>query len=135
MNRVILVVDDDDDLRETVATPLAEQGYRVRRAVDAAAALGELSTDPPALVLADVVLPTLAGLSLARFPPADGRAVPVVLLGERDEGGDLPGVRFLPKPVARADLLQIVAESLGTGDPPPTPNNQSLGEPNERPRA
>ena len=61
----ILVVDDDDDIREIVHILLAREGFTVREAANAEQALRRL--DPlPDLVILDVMMPGLSGIELCR---------------------------------------------------------------------
>ena len=109
----VLVVDDERDFTDLLATFLEEEGYDVDRAYDGEQALQILQADElPDLVLSDVMLPKMGGpelLALARrqFPP--GR-LPFVLLS----AGPDPGVReacvcFMAKPLDLDQLLDRVA--------------------------
>jgi two-component system phosphate regulon response regulator OmpR len=62
----VLVVDDDEDVRDLLDDYLTEQGFAVAAVDSAAAARERLAADPPAAVLLDVGLPGEDGLSLAR---------------------------------------------------------------------
>ena len=94
----LLIADDNDDLRETLAKALREHGYIVQTAADGAAVVRmlDLADSLPALVLLDLLMPNLTGRavlhgmrSLART-----RDVPVVVLtGVDAEGWGLGGVR------------------------------------------
>ncbi|SDX25522.1 response regulator [Thiocapsa roseopersicina] len=64
---VVLVVDDDPDVRDLIEDYLSGQGYRVLCAPDAGTARGLLETHAPEVVLLDVGLPGEDGLTLARF--------------------------------------------------------------------
>ena len=64
---VVLVVDDDPDVRDLIEDYLSGQGYRVLCAADAGTARGLLKTHAPEVALLDVGLPGEDGLTLARF--------------------------------------------------------------------
>jgi two-component system response regulator MprA len=110
MDRSVLVVDDDHDVVGALVELLDEEGYRVRYAFDGQAALGEIARNAPDLVLADVMMPQVDGVSLANRLQDSG--IPVVLLSAVYNDIDLPGVRFLPKPFEVDDLLWVIARTF-----------------------
>jgi DNA-binding response OmpR family regulator len=112
MERSILVVDDNHDMAEVLEELLDEEGYRVRCAFNGEAALREIAHEPPDLVLADVMLPQVDGVSLARQLQARGRAIPVVLMSAVYAYVDMPGLPFLPKPFNLDALLRVIAREL-----------------------
>jgi CheY-like chemotaxis protein len=112
MEPSILVVDDDHDVVGVLVELLDEEGYRVRYAFDGQAALGEIARNAPDLVLADVMMPQVDGVSLANRLQAQGLDIPVVLLSAVYNDVDLPGVRFLPKPFEVDDLLGVIARTF-----------------------
>jgi DNA-binding response OmpR family regulator len=113
MDHAILVVDDNHDVVELLADLLTEEGYPVRCAFDGQAALREIERDPPDLVLADVVMPQVDGVTLARQLRTRGRTMPVVLLSAVYDDVDVPRVQFVPKPFNLADLLHVITRILG----------------------
>jgi CheY-like chemotaxis protein len=135
MDRSILVVDDDHDVAKVLADLLTEEGYRVRCAGDGQAALRAIARDPPDLVLADVEMPHLDGVTLAEQVWLRGGGIPVVLLSAVSPEVDLPGVQFLAKPFELDALLRLIGRALGP-DPRSFPSDD-LGaqEASERPRA
>ena len=110
----VLVVEDEQAVREVVADLLKDEGYTVRQASDGLQAIDEMEVDDVDLVLSDVRMPRLDGPSLARRLRRHGYAVPVVLMSAVDAEVDLPGVRFLPKPFDRDHLLHVIGSALGT---------------------
>jgi DNA-binding NtrC family response regulator len=112
MDQSILVVDDDHDMAEVLEELLDEEGYRVRCAFNGEAALREIAHEPPDLVLADVVMPQVDGVSLAKQLQARGRAVPVVLMSAVYSYVDVPGLPFLPKPFNLDALLRVIAREI-----------------------
>jgi CheY-like chemotaxis protein len=135
MNRSILVVDDNHDVALVLSELLTEEGYRVRCAFDGQAALREIAREPPALVLADVMMPHPDGVTLAKqLRPLDG-GIPVVLLSAVYDDVDVPGVHFLPKPFELDELLRLIARILEPQEATPGYGNLAPEEPTERPSA
>jgi two-component system response regulator MprA len=116
----VLVVDDEPAIRETVATLLEEEGYRVRRARDGVEALSTLAGDGIDLILADVNMPRLDGATLVRKLRGRGSRIPIVLMSAIYADVDLPGVRFVPKPFAIDRLLGAVTSALATNGVSPS---------------
>jgi two-component system response regulator ChvI len=82
----LLVVDDDDLFRETLAQNLEEDGFAVREAADGAAALELLGETPPDGVILDWNMPDMNGLNVLKKMRADGIDVPVLFLtGHSDQ--------------------------------------------------
>jgi DNA-binding response OmpR family regulator len=115
----ILVVDDHADIRRFLAAQLGEQ-YEVETAADGAAALVAARARPPDLVLSDVLMPGLDGLTLLRELRADPRteSVSVILisarLGEesRVEGLNVGADDYLEKPFTIHELEARVRATL-----------------------
>ena len=62
----ILVVDDEPDVRNFLATFIADAGFQVETASDGAEALEKVQADPPDLMTLDMVMPRVSGISLMR---------------------------------------------------------------------
>ena len=62
----ILVVDDDPNLRWVLQTQLEQMGYAVSAAADGAGAIEAIEKEPPALVLTDLKMPGMDGMTLLR---------------------------------------------------------------------
>ncbi|HEX2462506.1 MAG TPA: response regulator, partial [Vicinamibacterales bacterium] len=60
-SRPILVVDDDDDVRNMLCAVLAAEGYPVVSAADGVEALTRMRHDPPALAVVDMMMPRMDG--------------------------------------------------------------------------
>ena len=78
----VLVVDDNRTIRELLAEALGDAGYRVSVAEDGADALDAALTDPPDLVVTDLLMPAMDGAALCRRLMTDPRtrAVPVLVV-------------------------------------------------------
>jgi two-component system response regulator VicR len=109
MPRSILIVDDHHASAIVLATLLEEEGYRVRCAGDGQAALRAITQALPDLVLSDVMMPKMDGLTLAKQLRARGWTMPVVLMSAATSALDLPGVPFLLKPLDLDELLETIA--------------------------
>jgi signal transduction histidine kinase len=115
----VLVVDDNADMREYLARLLSAR-WRVDAVDDGEAALASARSQPPDLVLSDVMMPGLDGFGLLRELRADPRTsqVPVVLLSARAgeeallEGLETGADDYLVKPFAARELLARVQTHL-----------------------
>jgi len=108
----VLVVEDDPDIRDLVATELELSGFRVFRAENGAHALEVLKTMPhPSLILADLMMPVMDGWQLIRALSQDDRlaTLPVVVVSAAQQGGPR-GFRRVKKPIELDDLMKIVSE-------------------------
>jgi two-component system response regulator MprA len=108
----ILVVDDDDAVRDVVSQALTDEGYGVRQASDGLAALEALKTDGIQLVLTDVQMPRLGGLALAQLLLARVHPVPVVLMGAVAPHARPAAVPYIAKPFVLERLLRVIADVL-----------------------
>ena len=117
----VLVVDDEDALREVVARTLAAVGYTVLTAPDGASALALAAA--PDLLLTDVVMPGISGVELARELGARHPGMRVLLMSGWT--GDAlsahavdDSVDLLAKPFTRAELRARVERALGSAGLP-----------------
>jgi len=117
MNKQILVVDDDTDLRELLSSYLSEHGYVVRSVKDGADMWRELSKASADLIILDIMLPGEDGLTLCRNLRAHS-SVPVLMLTARgDEMDRIIGLEmgaddYLPKPFHPRELLARIKSIL-----------------------
>ncbi len=128
---IVLVVEDEDDLRMTVEYNLRKEGYRVRSAATGRAALVQAGlTPPPDLVLLDLMLPDLSGTEVCRRlrqAPAT-RSTPVVMVTARTEevdrivGFEVGADDYVTKPFSVRELMLRVRAVLRrtTGGEPVT---------------
>ncbi|MEM6621225.1 MAG: response regulator [Pseudomonadota bacterium] len=133
----ILVVDDDQRIRDLLKRFLARNGYLVSVARDAAHATRLLESLAFDLLVVDVMMPGEDGFSFTRRVRSDVE-VPILLLTARGETGDrIEGLEagaddYLPKPFEPRELLLRVAAILRRAVPvapePPQPKALALGE-------
>ncbi|GAA2017137.1 response regulator transcription factor [Catenulispora yoronensis] len=107
----ILVVDDDQAVRDSLRRSLAFNGYEVELASDGLQALEAIAKRRPDAVVLDVMMPRLDGLETCRRLRSAGEDLPVLLLTARDAvpdrvaGLDAGADDYLPKPFALEELL------------------------------
>ncbi|MGL4832174.1 MAG: response regulator transcription factor [Propionibacteriaceae bacterium] len=107
----ILVVDDDQGVRDSLARALGYSGYEVQTAADGLEALAKLSSSRPDAVIMDVMMPRLDGLETTRMLRASGNDVPILVLTARDsvndrvDGLDAGGDDYMAKPFSMEELL------------------------------
>ena len=118
----ILVVDDDEGLRELLVRYLSDNGYEAAGVGDGQAMKRHLSARPVDLLLLDVMLPGEDGLTLARELGSRG-GPPIIMLSARGEEVDrIVGLEggaddYLPKPFSHRELLARVGGVLRTRSP------------------
>jgi two-component system, OmpR family, response regulator len=108
----VLVADDEQPVAEMVRTALEDEGYRVAVARDGADALRMIETDPPDLVLADVMMPEVDGYTLTRTLRRRGARIPVVLMSAVYGKAAVPGVLVITKPFDLDVLLDELDRAL-----------------------
>ncbi|MDX6469286.1 MAG: two-component system, OmpR family, response regulator [Gaiellaceae bacterium] len=112
--RRVLVVDDEANIAELVATALRYEGFDVRTAGDGASALAAVRDQAPDLVVLDVMLPDADGFELQARIRADGQQVPVLFLTARDavedrvRGLTLGADDYMTKPFSLEELVARV---------------------------
>lgn len=113
--KYVLIVDDDDAVRDALKDVLEDEGHRVATAVNGADALAQLrGGERPDLVLVDHMMPVMDGPTfVARVVQDPGlqslRLVLVTADGRAPAKASAMGLRdYLPKPVALDDLLRLL---------------------------
>jgi CheY-like chemotaxis protein len=114
---VVLVVDDDYDIREALSDVLASEGYSVLTAADGGEALDQLRGGiRPAVMLLDLMMPRMSGMDVIDALRKDESLshIPVVVCSaNRGYGPDDLGVHdVLRKPVSVDELLEAVARAI-----------------------
>ena len=87
----VLVVEDEEDIRELVSYNLLKEGYQVAGVASGEDALAAVASKPPDLVLLDLMLPGLDGLSVCRKLKGNPQteSIPVVMLTAKGEEADI----------------------------------------------
>src|SRR5512136_905829 len=122
MPEKILVVDDDPNLRETLALNLRSSGYRVVTAGDGVIALEQAQAEHPDLIILDLMLPELDGLTVCRSLRQISD-VPVLMLtartGELDKivGLESGADDYMTKPFSLGELQARIRALLRRGGP------------------
>ena len=108
----VLVVDDDTDLRETVAEALRESGWQVDLAEDGERALALVSHAPPDVVLLDVLMPRWSGRDFALGLRRLHRNLPIVIFTAgrqtRQIAEQIGTPYFIEKPFELQTLLSML---------------------------
>lgn len=121
MPHPILCVDDSQSIRQMLSFALQSAGYSVDTAVDGADALTKLNGAPLSLIITDLNMPNLDGISMIRevrgLPAYVG--VPIVMLttesdeAKKQEGRAAGATGWLVKPFDQARLLAVAAKLVG----------------------
>jgi two-component system nitrogen regulation response regulator NtrX len=115
----ILIVDDDESIRASLAEVLLDEGYRVATAADGIEALDYLRHTPeaPCLILLDLWMPRLNGQGFREQQLAnrDWLSIPVVVISAAADAAEralaLHACELLRKPIRLQELLQTVARN------------------------
>jgi DNA-binding response OmpR family regulator len=118
----ILIVEDDETVRDTLALNLRAEGYDVSTAADGEEGLERAREDAPDLVVLDVMLPELDGLTVCRILRRESQ-VPIILLTARGTETDkIIGLEtgaddYIVKPFSLGEFLARVRAALRRGRP------------------
>lgn len=124
---LVMVVDDEPELRALLGEYLGRHGFAICAAADAAEARGLLQAHKPALALLDVNMPGEDGLSLARWLRQAHPEIAIVMLTTAGEavdrivGLELGADDYLPKPCEMRELLARVRAVLRRTQAAPAP--------------
>ncbi len=114
MATCVLVVDDDQDIREAVVEAITDAGYTVEAAANGVEALQAMRANPPCVVLLDLMMPVMDGWEVVahmdRDPALASVAVCVVSAHDKDPPRNNCVLR---KPVSLQKLLETVELHCG----------------------
>jgi two-component system phosphate regulon response regulator OmpR len=137
LKKRILVVDDDQRLRELVVRYFSEQGFEARAVADAAGMDRQLARERYDLIVLDLMLPGEDGLSICRRlrgdkAPAGGTPAILMLTAKGDEVDRIVGLEmgaddYLPKPFNPRELVARVNAVLRRRQPPGPPGAPATG--------
>ncbi|WP_019810873.1 response regulator transcription factor [Saccharomonospora halophila] len=115
---VVHIVDDDEDLRQSLVFLLESVGIQALSYPDATSFLDEFDADEPAVVILDIRMPEMSGFQLQERLLSDGYPAPVIFCSAH---GDIPmsvralkhgAVDFLEKPYQTQRMLEVVQKHL-----------------------
>jgi two-component system response regulator MprA len=119
----LLVADDDRAIRDSLGRMLALEGYRVDTVTNGAEALESARATPVDLMVLDLMMPAVDGLTVCRVLRAEGDRTPILMLTARTEtsdrvaGLDAGADDYLPKPFDPEELLARVRALLRRARP------------------
>jgi CheY-like chemotaxis protein len=116
----ILAIDDKPDNLKLLSWILEAQGYEVRTAIDGALALSAALSDPPDLILLDIMMPEMDGYEVCERLKADERTrdIPILFLSALGQTADkvkafsVGGVDYVTKPFHAGEILARVSTHL-----------------------
>jgi DNA-binding response OmpR family regulator len=132
----ILIVEDETTLLETLAYNLGQEGYQVLTAEDGEEGLALIRAEKPDLVVLDVMLPTLDGLTVCRRVRKDESVahIPIIMLTARGteadkvDGLDSGADDYIVKPFGLGEFLARVRAVQRRGHSPTPLEGQAVGE-------
>ena len=109
----ILLIDDDDSIREFVEMALQDEGYEVVSAAHGEAALTAVARTRPSLILLDMRMPVMTGWDFAQaYRATPGPHVPIIVVTAAHDpearAAQIHADDFLAKPFDIDDLLEVV---------------------------
>ena len=108
---LVLIAEDDDEIRLALERILGFEGYRTLVATDGAAALSSVVEHGPDVIVLDVMMPYVDGLAVCRRLRERGNRTPILMLTARHEvsdrvaGLDAGADDYMPKPFDLEELL------------------------------
>ena len=130
----LLLIDDDQELCELLASWLSQEGFHVRACHDGLSARKALSESSPDAVVLDVMLPDGSGLELLKQLRNDHPELPVLMLSARGEpldrilGLELGADDYLAKPCDPRELTARLRAVLRRSHPAPASSQMELGD-------
>jgi CheY-like chemotaxis protein len=120
--RMVLVVEDDRDVREAITDVLVDSDYEALGVCNGAEALERLRAAPvrPCVILLDIMMPTMDGWQFRSEQQRDAsmKDIPVVVLSAGADASDvaakMEAAGYLKKPVALEQLLGVVNQFCGS---------------------
>src|SRR4051812_6798100 len=112
-NHQILVVEDDLDIREAIASALECEGYQVATAANGQEALDWMRTSSPCIVLLDLMMPVMNGWELLQHMKRDvGKlaSTPVCVMSAWADRAPAEADAVLPKPLSIKALLDVIRQ-------------------------
>jgi two-component system, OmpR family, response regulator MprA len=121
MAKTILIVEDDVSVRTLLKKSLGAKGYTVHTCADGLEGLTELERSRPDLILVDIMMPRLDGVTFVRAIKGNHstKPIPVIFLTAKNdpksmiEGINIGAKYYITKPFQLDELLSKVAKALG----------------------
>jgi DNA-binding response OmpR family regulator len=116
----ILIVEDDPAVQTLLSKALTAKGYRITQAHDGVSGLTALEQESPDLIIADIMMPRLDGMTFVKAIKrnANTRTVPVIFLTAKNdprsvvEGINVGAKYYVTKPFALDELLSKIEKAL-----------------------
>jgi CheY-like chemotaxis protein len=114
----VLVVEDDEGIRELIALALGDEGHQVDEALDGRSALEQIARQPPDLIILDMKMPGMDGWEFARaYRGRHGGRTPIVVLtaaiDAEARATEVGAEAFLAKPFDLDALIERVSRLAG----------------------
>ena len=122
----VLIVDDEPNIRDLLATSLRFAGYEIQTAANGAQAVAAVTESEPDIILLDVMLPDMNGFSVTKKLRSAGIQAPILFLTARDDVEDkitgltVGGDDYLTKPFSLDEVvarIQAILRRTKAGDP------------------
>jgi DNA-binding response OmpR family regulator len=117
-NLKILLVDDEEEFVTTLAERLELRGFRAQAVTDGEGALHIIESDPPQVIILDVMMPGLGGLEVLKRIKTQNPQIHVILLTghgstkEGIEGMQLGAFDYLMKPINIEELIKKMQDAI-----------------------
>jgi CheY-like chemotaxis protein len=111
----VLIVEDDEDIRETLSEALEIEGYDVARAQDGADGLRSLRRVHPDVIVLDLMMPRMNGWEFREAQKRDPElaGIPVVVASAAHPRADIDADAYIEKPFELRRLVQVVEALAG----------------------
>ena len=127
----ILVVDDEQDLRDLIEYNLEKEGFHVLKAGEGPGGINMIRRHDPDLVLLDIMMPDMSGLEVAKLVREDEKIkhVPIIFLTAREDeetevrGLDIGADDYIAKPISITKLISRIKAVLRRVDATEKPQN------------
>jgi DNA-binding response OmpR family regulator len=127
----IMIVEDEPNIVESLSFVFSREGWQVAAALDGATAIERLLSEPPDVLVLDVMLPPLNGFEVLKRLRSEAslKHLPVLVLTAKGQEKDrhtamrLGADAFVTKPFSNRDIVQQVRELAGVEGPATVPGN------------
>jgi two-component system nitrogen regulation response regulator NtrX len=122
MNRTLLVIDDEPSIRQSLSGALGDEGYHVITAPNASSGIESLKTHRPDLVLLDIWMPDVDGLTALKDIKEQGIETPIIMMSGHGnietavKATKLGAYDFVEKPVELDRLLVMIRNAISSRD-------------------